>query len=73
METEIILFSFTSFFEYFHTSVPSKLIFVFVLNLMEVEFTDRQLLKSLEQARTATRDYWTGMKNQEEYPKTTGT
>ena len=40
---------------------------------MEVEFTDRQLLKSLEQARAATRDYWTGMKNQEEYPKTTGT
>ena len=40
---------------------------------MEVEFTDSQLLKSLKQARTATRDYWTGMKNQEEYPKTTGT
>ena len=40
---------------------------------MEVEFTDRQLLKSLKQDRTAARDYWTAMKNQEEYPKTTGT
>ena len=40
---------------------------------MEVEFTDRQHLKSLKQARTATRDYCTGMKNQEEYPKSTGT
>ena len=39
---------------YFHTPVTSKLIFVFVLNLMEVEFTDRQLLKYLKQARTST-------------------
>ena len=38
---------------------------------MQVDITDRQLLKYLKQARTATRDYWTGMKNQEEYPKTT--
>ena len=44
-----------------------------MLNLNEVELTDTQLLKSLKQARTATRDYWTGMKNQEEYHKTTGT
>ena len=30
METEIGLLNFKSFSEYFHTSVPSKLIFVFV-------------------------------------------
>ena len=40
---------------------------------MEMEFTDRQLLKYLKQTGTATRDYWTGMKKQEEYPKSTGT
>ena len=61
METEIVVLSFTSFFEYFHTSLPSKLIFVFVLNLMQVDITDRQYL-NLNQARKATGNYWTATK-----------
>ena len=48
-------------------------IFVFVLNIMKVNITDRQLLKYLKQAREATGDYWTTMKKQEEESKTTGT
>ena len=64
METEIGLLNFTSFSEYFHTSVPSKLIFVFVLNLMQVDITDRQYLNlNLNQARKATGNYWTATKD----------
>ena len=59
MEPEVGLLNFTSFSEYFHTSVPSKLIFVFVLNLMQVDITDRQYLT------------WTWTK-QEKQQETTG-
>ena len=65
------LLNFTSFSRYFHTSVPSKLIFVFVLNLMEVDITDRQYLKYLNQAWKSTGNYWTAMENQEQYSKAT--
>ena len=41
--------------------MPSKLIFVFVLNLMGVDITDRQYLRYLNQARKSTRNYWTAM------------
>ena len=61
MAAEIVLLNFRSFSEYFHTSVPSKLIFVFVLNLMQVDITDRQYL-NLNQARKATGNYWTATK-----------
>ena len=40
---------------------------------MQVDLTDRQLLKYLKQAREATGDYWTTMKKQQEESKTTGT
>ena len=58
MAAEIVLLNFRSFSEYFHTSVPLKLIFVFVLNLMQVDITDRHYL-NLNQARKATGNYWT--------------
>ena len=58
MTPKIVLLNFTSFSEYFHTSVPSKLNFVFVLNLVQVDITDRQYL-NLNQARKATGNYWT--------------
>ena len=61
MTPEIALLNFTSFSEYFHTSVPSKLIFVFMLNLLQVDITDRQYL-NLNQARKATGNYWTATK-----------
>ena len=61
MTPEIVLLNFTSFSEYFHTSVPSKLIFVFVLNLVQVDITDRQYL-NLNQSRKATGNYWTATK-----------
>ena len=48
-------------------------IFVFVLNIMQVDITDRQLLKYLKQAREATGDYWTTMKKQQQESKSTGT
>ena len=70
MATEIVLLNFRSFSEYFHTSVHSKLIFVFVLNLMQEDITDRQYL-ILNQARKATGNYWTVKKNQENYSKAT--
>ena len=40
---------------------------------MQVDLTDRQLLKYLKQAREATGDYWTTMQKQQEESKTTGT
>ena len=58
MAAEIVLLNFRSSSEYFHTSVPSKLIFVFVSNLKQVAITDRQYL-NLNQARKATGNYWT--------------
>ena len=54
--------NFTSFYAYFLTAVLSKLIFVFVLNLMQEDITDRQYL-NLNQARKATGNYWTVKKN----------
>ena len=40
---------------------------------MQVDLTDRQLLKYLKQAREATGDYLATMKEQQEESKTTGT
>ena len=48
LETKTGVFK-PDFYEYFHTSVPLKLIFVFVLNLVQVDITDRQYL-NLNQA-----------------------
>ena len=40
---------------------------------MQVDLTDRLLLKYLKQAREATGDYWTTMKKQKQESKSTGT
>ena len=38
---------------------------------MELDITDRQNLKYLNQARKATGNYWTATENQEQYSKAT--
>ena len=38
---------------------------------MEVDITDRQYLKYLNQARKSTGNYWTALENQEQYSKAT--